>query len=184
MTKIELEFFLKWMNKNLDSKPTYTYDVYGSKFDKDEKAPRAGLKIYDIYGSGVFTLWQDALLFISEPPKGAKSVLIDRTVDYILSETTSGIGNAMADFVGSVFNKKKEDFLNTISNDYSFFIPISSIDTIEGGKGFLGLFGQALDIYYKDFEGNEVHSYFWGNKVKPFPAYTVRKSIEKSRNNA
>ncbi len=178
MTKKELENCLKWMSRNNGNKPIVKYKVYGKKFPKNEKAPKVGIKLYEIYGKGELCLWPDAILFVSEPPKGWKKTVIGRASDYVLGEITEDIGNAILEFSSN----SQEKFFENISNNYTIFISINSIVNIEGGKGLTNLFfGNSLDIYYKDFEGNEVHSYFFGNKEMPFPTFAFRKSLENAK---
>ena len=182
MTKKELENCLKWMSDNKEKNPILKYKVYGKQFPKDEKAPKVGLKLYEIYGKGELSLWADALLFVSQPPKGWKRTAVSQATDYLLAETTEEIGNAILEFSSSLFGNSKEEFLENISNEYSLFIPIKNINNIEGGKGLLSLFfGNSLDIYFRDFDDNEVHSYFFGNKDMRFPTFLFRKEIDKAR---
>ncbi len=182
MTKKELENCLKWMSVNKEKNPILKYKVYGKKFPKDEKAPKVGLKLYEIYGKGELSLWADALLFVSKSPEGWKKTAFSSVTNYLLAETTEEIGNAILEFSSSLFVNSKEEFFENLSNEYSLFIPIKNINNIEGGKGLLSMiFGNSLDIHFIDFDDNEVHSYFFGNKEMRFPSFSFRKEIEKAR---
>lgn len=140
MTKKELENCLMWILKNKENNPILKYKVYGKKFPVSEHAPRVGLKLYEIYGLGELSLWTDAILFVSQPPKGWKKAIVGRATDYLLAETTEEIGNAILEFSSSLFVNSNEEFIENLSNEYSLFIPINSINNIEGGKGLLSLF--------------------------------------------
>ena len=182
MTKKELESCLKWMSDDKEKNPILKYKVYGKKFPKNEKAPKMGLKLYEIYGKGDLFLFSDAILFVSQPPKGWKKTIVSRASNYLLDETIEGIGNAILDFSSSFIGNSKDEFIENLSNEYSLFIPIKKIDNIDGGKGLLSVFfGNSLDIYFKDLDDNEVHSYFFGNKELRFPSFTFRKEIDKIR---
>jgi hypothetical protein len=182
MTKKELESCLKWISDNKENNPILKYKVYGKKFPKNEKAPKMGLKLYEIYGKGDLSLWSDAILFVSQPPKGWKKTIFSRVTNYLQDETPEGIGDAILEFSSSLIGNSKDEFIENLSNEYSLFIPIKNIDNIDGGKGLFSLFfGNSLDIYFKDLDDNEVHSYFFGNKEMRFPSFSFRKEIDKIR---
>ncbi len=177
----EVQQFFEWLANLGDKKPVVKEPAYGKVFECHEKPPKVGGKIYRIYGKGSLTVWEDALVFIANPPKGATATLASAMVSGIIDKATHGVAG-IASSVGSalVGGTSVEAFVEQLVNPWSMFIPLTRISHIKGGEGLLAMFfGQSLDIFFEDHSGKAVHAYFW-SPDSSFSSRALRKALARS----